>query len=503
MSINCLARTPPDSGEAHLAAARACLAAGRPSEAFLEADKVVAIDPNRSSAWTVVGDALTALGEPAQAALALERSLQLQPDQADVLSRLGRLYDTLDLPLLAEDRLLAVVAIDSADAEALVHLSALYGRAARFELAREYAQRALALAPDMADAHRNLAAALSKLGRDDEAKRHRDLAYRGRCLFHEPSPNARSRVLILADAGWGNSPDRYLLPPHRFERLVWFIEYAADSTFGALPEHDVVFNAIGDPDAMGPTARNVSRFLAASGCKALNRPERIARSARHLAADLFAGVKNVEIPRTVRLDAATLDAHGSAQSLARTGLQAPLLLRPIGSHGGEGLALIAEPADAPTVRPNQEYYATEFHDFRSADGLYRKYRMFFVDREPYPYHLAIGAHWLVHYQTSGTPDHPERLAEERSFLDNPEAALGSKAMEALRAIGRRLDLDFCGVDFSLLPDGRVLLFEANATMLVHPEAPDGPLAHKNVCVEQILQAFWSLVERNTGSRTAS
>jgi hypothetical protein len=56
-----------------------------------------------------------------------------------------------------------------------------------------------------------------------------------------------------------------------------------------------------------------------------------------------------------------------------------------------------------------------------------------------------------------------------------------------------MELDYAGVDFSLLPDGRVLLFEANATMLVHPEAKDGPLAHKNPAIERILAAFQALL----------
>ena len=67
-------------------------------------------------------------------------------------------------------------------------------------------------------------------------------------------------------------------------------------------------------------------------------------------------------------------------------------------------------------------------------------------------------------------------------------------MEAIRAIGQRLDLEFCGVDFSVLPDGRVLLFEANATMLAHLEASDGPLAYKNVYIDNILKAFWRVLE---------
>ncbi|MGH6992600.1 MAG: hypothetical protein ACREEH_04615, partial [Caulobacteraceae bacterium] len=67
--------------------------------------------------------------------------------------------------------------------------------------------------------------------------------------------------------------------------------------------------------------------------------------------------------------------------------------------------------------------------------------------------------------------------------------LGHSAMEALGDLARRLDLDFAGADFASLADGRLLLFEANATMLVHPEAPDGPLAHKNPHVERIFAAF--------------
>ena len=46
----------------------------------------------------------------------------------------------------------------------------------------------------------------------------------------------------------------------------------------------------------------------------------------------------------------------------------------------------------------------------------------------------------------------------------------------------------------MLPDGRALLFEANATMLAHPEAPEGPLAHKNAPVARIVEAFQNRLE---------
>ena len=92
-------------------------------------------------------------------------------------------------------------------------------------------------------------------------------------------------------------------------------------------------------------------------------------------------------------------------------------------------------------------------------------------------------------------DHAWKREEELRFLADMDAVLGLRAVTGLLEVGRRMDLDYCGIDFSLLPDGRVLLFEANATMLVHPEDENGPLAAKNVHVRQILAAFDVLVLR--------
>ena len=91
--------------------------------------------------------------------------------------------------------------------------------------------------------------------------------------------------------------------------------------------------------------------------------------------------------------------------------------------------------------------------------------------------------------------HPWKIDEERRFLEDPRSALGGRAMAAVAAIGRQLDLDYAGVDFTLLPDGRVLVFEANATMLVHHERGNGPLAHRNVHVQRIVDAFERLQAR--------
>jgi tetratricopeptide (TPR) repeat protein len=481
---------------AHLRLAERHLRSGRSLEALRCADRALALDLESATGWFAFARALRAIGERVHAAAALERAVQLEPTLAAAHAMLGCLHDELERPLLAEQSWLRALRFDPADKVSHVNLSSLYCRADQFELGREHASRALALDPALVGAHQNLAGLFAKIGRDADAQRHRDLAYRGRDLIVIPNPRARRRVLTLASAGWGNSPDRYLLPSDLYERLIWFIEYASDTQMRAPPPHDVVFNAIGDPDAAEPIAARVDQFLRQQTRRVLNPPDRIALTARHRARKLFAEIDGVEIPACVRVDAEQASESGVAAAVAGARLAAPWLIRPIGSHGGEGLKLIERLDDLAGFAASGPLYLSAFHDFRSTDGLYRKYRVFFVDRRPYPYHLAIGSHWLLHYASAGMVGHNERLAEERRFLEDPEGALGTRAMDALRAIGRRMDLDFAGLDFSVTRDGRVLLFEANATMLVHPESPDGPLAHKQSHIDQILRAFWELVERS-------
>ena len=478
-------QSDPADAPTLLALARALLAAGRAAEAFARADAALALDVHSVEAWRAVAEAFDALGETRLAAQAFERALLLAPARGDLHLQLARLLEALDRPQDAAARYQQALRLHSGEAaeiEARVALSGLFGRAGQFAEARAHAEAALALQPEARGAHQNLAAICDHEGRVAEAEAHRERAYRAQPLIVTRAVAPRRRVLTLASAERANSPDRYLIPTARYDRLIWFLAYGKGA-----PErdYDVIFNAFADADAATAQAPRLEAFACASGRPLLNPPARIARTARDGAQALFAAIADLAIPQTRRVRVAA-DLHGL--DAARR-----WLLRPLGSHGGERVEQLSL-AEAAARLQGRPQYLTAYHDFRSTDGLYRKYRVFFVDRAPYPYHLAASRDWLVHYQTSLTPTTPELIAEERRFLENPEAALGSPAWAAIGEIGRRMDLDFAGVDFALLTDGRVLLFEANATMYVHPEAAEGPLRHKNPFVQRILEAFWARLE---------
>jgi tetratricopeptide (TPR) repeat protein len=478
----------PDLVAAHVGLALALSDVGEAEPAKFSALRALFLDPNLCDAWLALGTALRGLHDPRAAVDAFEHALNIDPDRTVARLNLGLALIELEKPREAAAHLHRVLEQDPTSARAHANLSSLYYLAGRKEQAKAHALRALAIDPDLMSAHQNLAALMAEEQRPEEARAHRDRAYAERNLVVTTAARPLRRVLILSTTESGNTPDRYLIPPASYTRLLWFVEYASERQMAELPAYDVAFNAIGDEDLAGPTAANAARFGGACRTRLLNPPAAIARTRRDLAGALFADVPGVKVPKTVRLEAGELGG-GVKAAAARAGLAGPFLVRPIGSHGGKGLYLVGGDAPEEPLAPAAAYYLTAFEDFGSADGLWRKYRAIFVGGRVLPYHLAIADGWMIHYEHSGMQHHPERLAEEMRYLDDPAAAIGAPAWRAVEGIGAAMGLDYGGVDFGVLPDGRVLLFEANATMLVHPESPGGPLAHKNPAIERIFTAF--------------
>jgi glutathione synthase/RimK-type ligase-like ATP-grasp enzyme len=173
------------------------------------------------------------------------------------------------------------------------------------------------------------------------------------------------------------------------------------------------------------------------------------------------------------------------------GFRLPLLVRVAGTHGGDDFdkfddwdGIVDFVADNPEVT----YYVIEFIDYRSADGFFRKYRVIFVDGEIFPYHLAIHDDWKVHHFRTDMANHAWMRQEEERFLEDMGRVLDAAHQDALRAIAKVTGLDYGGVDCGIDRDGQIVVFEANASMLVHNEASE-VFTYKNQYISRIKDAF--------------
>ena len=449
-------------------------ALARHEEALRALERVFPSDaPKRAVVQDGIAHALLALGRT-EAALALFR--QILDSGIGGRARAVALYRAAD------------AAVDAGQPD-----EARAYQAESVEILRALLEQHPAVDEELETAVQNVVRVLLDGGRERQAGDLLRLLY-ARQSFRTARRRRDAEGTLLLLSSWdGNVPDLHLLARVRMNVVKWLPEFGDPSDEQRLPDHAIALNLVGDADQGAAALARVADFESRTRVPVLNRAAHVLRTRRDRVAALFGGIDGLLVPRCVRV-AGAARATRAADLLAEHGLRAPILLREPGRHGGQSVERAdTDEAFARLWGEGGDAYLTHYVDYASPDGAYRKYRVIFVDRQPYPYHLAISPRWLVHYFSADMIEHDAKREEELRFLADMPGVLGPSAMAALREIGARMDLDYAGVDFSLLADGRVLLFESNATMLVHPEDRNGVLAAKNPFVDRILEAFGSLI----------
>ena len=358
--------------------------------------------------------------------------------------------------------------------------------------ARSQFEAALAVDPDFPEAHQGMARALTDSG-DATAEQHRRKGFTGHAIVARKYRGTGRGVplLLLVSARGGNIPTRRWIDDRHFAITAIHTEFHDPEQ--PLPPHALVVNAIGDADLCGDALTCAEKLLAGDTTRLVNAPAWVRATARAGNARRLAGIPGVIAPRIMSMARDVI--------LAADRLTFPLLLRAPGFHTGRHFHYVENAsALAATVAalPGGELLAIEYLDARGRDGMARKYRAMFIDGVLYPVHLAIAADWKVHYFTAAMAANADHRDEERRFLDDMPAVLGQRAMTALGAIGETLGLDYAGVDFALTRDGSVLVFEANATMVVNPAEPDPIWDYRRGAVAEVLRAARNLVSSRAG-----
>ena len=463
--------------------------------------RAVAAEPEYVDALLNLSGALHGGDDLRGADLFYQRALALVPETGEDLFRLARVLQLQGRDDEAVAQYERAVAVNPAMTGALCNLAALHGSAKRRKQAAECLRRALLSDPASDMLNYNMAIVLKQQGRLSEAA-----SCSARIAHPQPlmvqAAAAPRRVVLVASALVGNVPTDWLLPKHSNTLINWQVEYTTDEQEHNLPVHDVAFNAVGNADVIDEALPRLQRFH--SRRPLLNDPAAIAQTRRDRLPALLTGLPGIVVPPVLRVEQAGLTSPDLPARLAAAGIGFPVLVRPIVGHGGEGVSFVRNAEELPALGLHEAdaYYVIAYHDYRREDGFFRKYRAVFIDRVPYAYHLAISDQWLVHYFSADMLSAPWKREEEARFLQDPAASLGGEAWAQVAMIGQRLGLDYAGVDFSLLADGRVLVFEANATMSAHLNDSAADFPYKHACVPAIFQAFDAMLDRHATGATS-
>jgi hypothetical protein len=262
-----------------------------------------------------------------------------------------------------------------------------------------------------------------------------------------------------------------------------------------LKGYPVIVNMITEPENSARILGKLEEVVRGVQARVINPPEMVLRSTRDQVAGLLSGIPGLVVPKVVRLRGD--DAQLAAATIEQAGFVPPVIVREVGTHTGRTVALHTSVPDAvATLEAGTEYIATQFVDFGSPDGLYRKYRVWFIGRHAVFRHMYVSDGWNVHSADRARfmAHHPTVIAEERALIETAEP-FGADVREVFRAVRERMPLDFFGLDFAILPDGNVVLFEANATMSFFPLWRDSnpEFQYLERCVEPARAAFMELV----------
>jgi Flp pilus assembly protein TadD len=378
----------------------------------------------------------------------------------------------------------------------LVNLANLLSEDDEAGAARALYERALTADPDHPQAHQGLGQLLFSLGEREAAERHWRQGFAGHSIVSRPyRGNGKPiRILVLASLRDGNIPTALMLDDRVFAVTRLFPEYHDPAE--PLPPHDLLFNAIGDADLCADALRAAQSIVARTSMPVVNPPEAVLHTGRRDNARRFANIPGVVAPLIENSAKSRLLEANAAHGVAGAGFSFPLLLRPPGFQTGQHFLRVESPAVLPEAAaqlPDGDVLVIQYLDSAGADGMIRKYRVMMIDRVLYPLHMAASHDWKIHYFSSEMEHREGMRREEDVFLNDMPRALGQTAMNALSAICAELALDYAGIDFGLARDGRLVFFEANATMIIFPP-PENPIwNYRRAAIDRALGASKKLL----------
>ncbi len=226
-----------------------------------------------------------------------------------------------------------------------------------------------------------------------------------------------------------------------------------------FPEDAIWFNSISSADGNIKSLRMLEGILKSKSISIINPPDKVLLTTRDKAVQILSGIDGVKIPECFRMEPGSISEV--KQFIDTNGISFPFLFRPAVDHGKNSLLKINSPDKMSRLEcfafdGEKSYYITEFIDFVSADGLYRKMRFLVIGDKVIPRHLIISSSWQIHSDHSAVSD------EEIAFLSRVEPSVAQRCLAVKESFG----LDYIGIDCAMDREGDLLIFEANAHSMI-------------------------------------
>ncbi len=295
------------------------------------------------------------------------------------------------------------------------------------------------------------------------------------------------------------------------EKYNWIVLNISENNINELrdiPKFDLLLNTIACPDRAGVSVLTAAKFVDRyPTIPLINDPRRVLETTREENALRLNKIPGVSFPKTKRvsLDGTSLDAI--VKEILDWGFVFPFIVREAGSQTGISVAKVNSSEELqeyfqefPEIK---DYYIIQFQDCRNKQNVFNKTRVFFIDGNFYPVANLFDDEWNIHSgdRYSIMDKTPWTQEKEKSFLNDPISYLGTENFEKLCQIRDLIGLDFFGIDFTILQDGTLFIFELNAAMRHNfDHAKNFPYTEPHL--KRISDAFDAMLQRRLISNKA-
>jgi len=484
--------------------------------ALRESPDALAIRMNLISVARQSGDAATALRHLEVVAANAPRDAASQFDLGCLYLDLERVEDAIDAfrkcdairpfpatkarlaeALIRADRVkdaapVALAAIAGGQESAFLHY--VVGRnllaASKPGLAAECFEKALSLDPD--HEHSLIALSIAKSGRRDilgaRSATRRVLELRPFVSVGPRDAPLRVATTHAMVSGYfsGDRPDHSVYRSGNYPSLLAYDDVRIDHypvdlmrTDQEFDDHraDIVLNNIVNGDLLqSETAfRAARRAVEAFGAPVVNDPEAAARTTRQENYERFKDAESFVFPAIHTFRAIGADrSEISDQVIDKIGV--PVILRPARTQLGGGAVLCRTAEDLREKLASWKYEdvsAIRYYDCRDERGNARQFRIAALAGELYPERVNVAPYWHSHgYDRAALGWYENGYdAYEKRFLEDPGSVIGADPARVFKPFLDRLGLEIFGIDFGLGAEGRIIIFEANASMnLFNPKS---------------------------------
>jgi hypothetical protein len=328
-------------------------------------------------------------------------------------------------------------------------------------------------------------------------------------LFRSPcavvSPRLRVLALAAATDMGSNTPIEFLLEESGIELMTLYVIPEVELP-QPLPDHDIAIVIASDSEDCRDALRRIDQAASNWPRPLLNPPRLVANLDRDKLHRMLGGIEGLEIPATTavtRAQLSELSQSSPAPGDVAAARAFPVIVRPRGSHAGVGLAKIDDGIAMERYlgeRAEQEFFISRFVDYSDSDGLFRKYRIVFIDGRAYPCHMAIADRWDIWYLNAAMSASASKRLEEEAFMRTFDIDFARRHKAALAGIAERIGLDYFTIDCAENEDGELLIFEADNTAVVHNMDPPAVFPYKPPQMRKIFDAFAAMLCRRARHR---